>query len=198
MDRFEKIVEIAVPVEIVFRVLSDYEDYPRWMHNITAVRRIESNRTEWRGVAPHDGHTELHWTTEITVFEPDRRIVWHTIEGDISTDCEVVLQETKRATTLVRMVRGFEIKEEDTRNANRASLIEYQQLRFEEDLARLKQLAESVHQQQHRKVADAARAANAEDARQTDTSGTLSEAEKVLRRGVDRLLDEPPSREWRK
>lgn len=199
MDRFEKIVEVAAPVENVFRALSDYESYPNWMHNIAAVRRTEGSLTEWRGGAPPgDDKPELCWTAETTIFEPDRRIMWQAIKGDVATDCEIVLQETKDGTTLVRMVRGFEVKGEAPPDASHTSIIEYQRLRLEEDLARLKRLVESSHSQPQTDAINRARAASVPEPERQETNSPPSEAEKILKRGVDRLLDEPPSKEWRK
>lgn len=199
MDRFEKTIEVAAPVENVFRVLSDYESYPRWMHNIVSVRQLRDNKTEWRGVAPPgDDTVELGWIAETVTLEPDRRIMWQATEGDVTTDCEVVIQETKEGRTIVRMVRGFEIKGDNQADGNKHSMIEYQRLRLEEDLSRLKQMVESFYQTSSTKTDIHDHAASFEDIEHQQVVLRPNETEKILKRGVDRLLDDPPSKEWRK
>lgn len=101
----EKHVEIEAPVERVFDLFSDFESFPRWMKNIKEVRYTGRRFTRWTALAPLG--TEVEWEAETTLFEPDRRIAWRSVRGDVDTEGEVLFEETRRGTTLMRVVLGY-------------------------------------------------------------------------------------------
>jgi uncharacterized membrane protein len=106
MQRVERFVEIDAPVELVFDRFSDFESFPRWMRNIREVRRTGRRMTHWvRETAVSDVYAE--WDAELTVFEPDHRIVWRSVRGDIRADGEAVISETAEGTTLLHVVVGY-------------------------------------------------------------------------------------------
>jgi uncharacterized protein YndB with AHSA1/START domain len=106
MQRTEKTIEISAPVERVFDLFSDFESFPRWMSHIREVRYTGRRYTRWTADAPLGSSVE--WEAETTHFEPDRRIAWRSVRGDVDTEGEVVFQETSRGTTLVRVVLGYD------------------------------------------------------------------------------------------
>lgn len=105
MHIIEKRIEIRAPVERVFDLFSDFESFPRWMKNIKEVRYTGRRYTKWAAEAPLG--TEVEWEAETTVFEPDHRIAWRSVRGDVDTEGEVVFEETRRGTTLMRVVLGY-------------------------------------------------------------------------------------------
>jgi uncharacterized protein YndB with AHSA1/START domain len=106
MQRTEKIIEIDAPVERVFDLFSDFESFPRWMRNIKEVRYTGRRYTRWTADAPLGSSVE--WEAETTRFEPDRRIAWRTVRGDVDTSGEVIFEETGRGTTRLRVVLGYD------------------------------------------------------------------------------------------
>ena len=106
MQRTEKIIEIDAPVERVFDLFSDFESFPRWMRNIKEVRYTGRRYTRWTADAPLG--TSVEWEAETTHFEPDHRIAWRTVRGDVDTDGEVIFEETGRGTTRLRVVLGYD------------------------------------------------------------------------------------------
>jgi uncharacterized protein YndB with AHSA1/START domain len=107
MQRTEKLIEIDAPVERVFDLFSDFENFPRWMNNIKDVHYTGRRFTRWTARAPFG--TSVEWEAETTVFEPDHRIAWRTVRGDVNTDGEVIFETTKRGTTLLRVMLGYEV-----------------------------------------------------------------------------------------
>ncbi|HEX8493022.1 MAG TPA: SRPBCC family protein [Pyrinomonadaceae bacterium] len=105
MHIVEKRMEIRAPVERVFDLFSDFESFPRWMKNIKEVRYTGRRYTRWAAEAPLG--TEVEWEAETTHFEPDHRIAWRSVRGDVDTEGEVVFEETRRGTTLMRVVLGY-------------------------------------------------------------------------------------------
>jgi uncharacterized protein YndB with AHSA1/START domain len=105
MQRTEKVIEINAPVERVFDLFSDFESFPRWMSHIKDVRYTGRRYTRWTAEAPLG--TSVEWEAETTHFEPDRRIAWRSVRGDVETEGEVVFQETEHATTLLRVMLAY-------------------------------------------------------------------------------------------
>ncbi len=107
MQRVEGFVEIDAPVELVFDRFSDFEDFPRWMRNICEVRRTGRTTAHWVSeTAMPDVFAE--WDAVVTHYEPDRRIAWRSVRGDIHADGEAVFTSTREGTTIVRVVLGFD------------------------------------------------------------------------------------------
>ncbi|MGB7923196.1 MAG: SRPBCC family protein [Pyrinomonadaceae bacterium] len=106
MQRTEKTIEIDAPVERVFDLFSDFESFPRWMRNIKEVRYTGRRYTRWTADAPLGSSVE--WEAETTHFEPDHRIAWRTVRGDVDTSGEVIFEETRRGTTRMRVVLGYD------------------------------------------------------------------------------------------
>lgn len=105
MQRFERLIEVDAPVERVFDLFGDFEGFPRWMRRVREVRRTGPHHTHW---VCETALGDVEWEAETTHFEPDRRIVWRSVRGDVDADGEAVFSETPAGTTLVRMVVGYD------------------------------------------------------------------------------------------
>ena len=105
MHRVERMIEIEAPLERVFDLFSDFESFPRWMRHVRAARRTGRRYTRWRADTPFG--MDVEWETETTVFEPDHRIAWRSVRGDVDTDGEVVFTEIDPRTTRLRLVLGY-------------------------------------------------------------------------------------------
>jgi uncharacterized protein YndB with AHSA1/START domain len=103
----EKRIEIDAPVARVFDLFSDFESFPRWMKNIREVRYTGRRFTRWAAEAPFG--TEVEWEAETTHFEPERRIAWRSVRGDVDTEGEVIFEESGRGSTLMRVVLGYHL-----------------------------------------------------------------------------------------
>ena len=141
MERVERFVEIDAPVEVVFDRLSDFESFPRWMRNIREVRRVGRRVTRWVSeTAVPEMYAE--WEAELTVYEPDHRLVWRSVRGDIHADGEAVISETPEGTALLHVVLGFGTPLGRS-GAQAARFFGVQPGRqLEEDLERFRRLAE--------------------------------------------------------
>jgi uncharacterized membrane protein len=101
----ERFIEIDAPVEHVFDLFSNFENFPRWMRNIKDVHYSGRHFTRWTAAAPFG--TTVEWEAETIVFQPDRKISWHSVRGDIDTEGEVIFEETRRGTTRLHVVLGY-------------------------------------------------------------------------------------------
>jgi uncharacterized protein YndB with AHSA1/START domain len=106
MQYTEKFIEIDAPVERVFDLFSNFENFPRWMRNIKDVHYSGRHFTRWTASAPLG--SEVEWEAETVIFEPDHKIAWRSVRGDVDTEGEVIFEETARGTTRMRVVLGYD------------------------------------------------------------------------------------------
>ena len=105
MQRIEKDVEIAAPIERVFYLFSDFENFPRWMRHIRDVHYSGRRYTRWTADAPLGMSVE--WEAETVAFDPPHLIAWRSVRGDVDTEGEVTFRETRRGTTLVNVILEY-------------------------------------------------------------------------------------------
>lgn len=105
MERTEKSIEINAQVDVVFSLYSDFENFPQWMRHIKEVRHTGENYTRWTADAPLG--TSVEWESEMTAFEPNRRIAWRTVRGDVEMEGEVTFAETGRGTTMMHVALAY-------------------------------------------------------------------------------------------
>lgn len=147
MRRVERFVEIDAGLERVFELFSDFESFPRWMRGVREVRRTGRRTTHWVGRTAVRG-LDAEWDAEVTHFEPDRRIVWRSVRGDLRTDGEAVFAETREGATLLRLVLGYATPAGRS-GADAARFFGRNPARqLEEDLYNFKRLAEREHSRQ--------------------------------------------------
>jgi len=140
MRRVERFVEVEALVERVFEAFSDFELMPRWMSEIAEVRRTGRRGAWW--VARTGGGRPLEWETELTVFQPDHRLAWRSVGGDVETDGEAIFEETRRQTTIVRVVLGYAPPRANSRNSDALLFGRQFDHLLEDDLLRFKRLIE--------------------------------------------------------
>ena len=105
MERTEKTIEVNAPVGVVFGLYSDFEKFPEWMKSIKEVRRSGERMTRWTAEAPL---MDVEWEAETTACEPDRRLAWRTVRGDVQMEGEVTFEETERGTTRMHFTLNYE------------------------------------------------------------------------------------------
>jgi uncharacterized membrane protein len=75
----QKTIHVAAPIERVFEFWTDYQNFPRFMHNVRDVRRIADNRSHWVVAGP--AGVPVQWTAEVTRVVPGELIEWRSIRG---------------------------------------------------------------------------------------------------------------------
>ena len=83
MPEAEHSITVARPIEEVFAFLADAENDPRWRTAVLDIARVEGEGVGARyrqGVKGPMGR-RITADYEITVFEPDRRLEFQTVEG---------------------------------------------------------------------------------------------------------------------
>jgi uncharacterized membrane protein len=85
----QKTIHVAAPVENVFAFWTDYQNFPRFMHNVRDVRQIAENRSHWVVAGP--AGVPVQWTAEVTRVIPGELIEWRSIsDSDVRHEGRVV------------------------------------------------------------------------------------------------------------
>ena len=78
MSMVVKSIEVDVPVSVAFEEWTRFEDLPRFMHGVVAVRQIDDRHLTWRAQV---FGVERVWELEITEILPQRAIAWSSCAG---------------------------------------------------------------------------------------------------------------------
>jgi len=76
----QKTVHFDAPLDRVFAVWADFENFPSFMAHVRRVRRLEDGRQgeRWRWTVDGLAGTTVDFDAVITRFEPERLIMWRT------------------------------------------------------------------------------------------------------------------------
>jgi uncharacterized membrane protein len=88
MTAVRESIEVDVPVTTAYNQWTQFEEFPRFMEGVEAVRQLDDRRLHW--VAAHGGNRH-EWDAEIVDQTPDTRIAWRDVtgktnEGEVSFD----------------------------------------------------------------------------------------------------------------
>jgi uncharacterized membrane protein len=84
----EKTLTIGAPVEVVWGLWSNFENFPRFMAHLREVRKIDEGHSRWVAVGP--GGVSVEWDAIVTDWVPKQFIGWTSIEGsEVATTGQV-------------------------------------------------------------------------------------------------------------
>ena len=138
MPKIEDSIEVRVPVEQVYNQWTQFEEFPRFMDGIQSVQQLDDTHVRW--VAEVSGQRR-QWTTEITEQQPDTRIAWKTIEGEVKNDGVVTFEQLGDDQTRVNV--QMVVEGESTAENVAGDLLGVVKGQVHGDLERFKQLIES-------------------------------------------------------
>jgi uncharacterized membrane protein len=75
----QKAINVAAPIDKVWALWSNYENFPRFMAHLHEVRRTGEQRSHWIAVGP--GGSSVEWDAVTTAWVPNERIAWKSVEG---------------------------------------------------------------------------------------------------------------------
>jgi uncharacterized membrane protein len=77
--QIQKAIAIAAPVHQVFRVWSDYSNFPHFMSHVLAVEDLGNGRSHWTVEGP--AGVRFEWDAVVTDLVPDRVLAWRSEPG---------------------------------------------------------------------------------------------------------------------
>jgi uncharacterized membrane protein len=138
MPKIEDSIDVRVPLQQAYNQWTQFEEFPEFMEGIQSVQQLDDTHVQW--VAEVRGESR-QWTTEITEQQPDERIAWKTIEGEVKNDGIVTFEQVSDGLTRVNVQMDVE---GDSPAENVASdLLGVVKGQVRGDLERFKQLIES-------------------------------------------------------
>ncbi len=81
MARYDKSIEVDVPVRTAYNQWTQFEEFPRFMDGVEEVTQLDDTRLHW--VANISGQRK-EWHAKITEQIPDQRIAWRSEEGEMN------------------------------------------------------------------------------------------------------------------
>ncbi|MCZ7573899.1 MAG: SRPBCC family protein [Ardenticatenaceae bacterium] len=73
-------INVNAPVETVFDFWSNFENFPRFMSNVRAVRDLGEGRSHW--VVDGPAGQPVEWDAVITKWVPNQALAWKTVPGE--------------------------------------------------------------------------------------------------------------------
>ena len=81
METIERSIDLNVPVQSAYQQWTRFEDFPRFMEGVEAVRRLDAKRLHWVATI---GGTRKEWDAQITEDVPNERIAWRSEAGEFT------------------------------------------------------------------------------------------------------------------
>ena len=138
MPTIEDTIEVQVPVQQAYNQWTQFEDFPKFMEGIESVQQLDETHVRW--VAEIRGESR-EWTTEITEQEPDKKVAWKTIEGEVKNDGVVTFEQIAGGQTRVNV--QMDVEGESAAENVAGDLLGVVKNQVRGDLERFKQLIES-------------------------------------------------------
>jgi len=104
VSTIEQSVDVEVPVRTAYNQWTQFEDFPRFMEGIEAVKQVTDTKLHW--VAKIAG-ARREWDAQITEQTPDQRIAWKATSG-AQNDGVVTFHRIDDGRTRVMLQLDFE------------------------------------------------------------------------------------------
>jgi uncharacterized membrane protein len=146
--RIEKDITVNAPVDKVYSIWTDFENFPSFMNHVESVTQTGDKTYRWRAQM---GPITKEWDAEVQGLSPNKSVTWRSVSGADNAGA-VTMSERGNITELHVVIEydpsWFEaLGDAVTRTTSRS---------VEEDLERFKRLAEGTDPDKADKSADAA------------------------------------------
>ena len=78
MSSIEETIEVDVPVNVAYNQWTQFEEFPRFMDGVEAVRQLDDTHLRWTAEI---AGVQREWDAEITEQRPDERVAWRATTG---------------------------------------------------------------------------------------------------------------------
>lgn len=140
MIRIVQSVAIDAPVQAVYRQLTRFESYPRFLDEVKQVHQIDDTHLHWH---THAGNLDMEWHAEIVQQLPDRLIAWRTTGEDPHYEGQIELEPDGSGGT--RLALTLECEPRQQVLAQHGDAQEAVAQRVARDLAGFKVFMEQAH-----------------------------------------------------
>jgi len=138
MPKIEDSIDVEVPVRKAYNQWTQFEEFPKFMEGVQSVQQLDDTHVRW--VAEIRGESR-EWTTEIVEQQPDEKVEWKTIDGEVKNDGVVTFQQVGDGQTRVNV--AMDVAGESTAENVAGDLLGIVKSQVRGDLERFKQLVET-------------------------------------------------------
>jgi uncharacterized membrane protein len=138
MTKIQDSIEVHVPVRQAYNQWTQFEEFPKFMEGIQSVQQLDDTHVQW--VAEIRGKSR-QWTTEITEQQPDKKVAWKTIDGEVKNDGAVSFEPIAGGQTRVNV--EMDVEGDSSAENVAGDLLGVVQRQVHGDLERFKQLIEN-------------------------------------------------------
>jgi uncharacterized membrane protein len=137
MPKVQDSIEVQVPVQQAYNQWTQFEEFPKFMDGIQSVQQLDETHVQW---VAEIGGASRQWTTEVTEQQPDEKIAWKTIDGEVKNDGVVTFEQVGPNQTRVNV--EMDVEGESTMENVAGNLLGVVKDQVHGDLERFKQLIE--------------------------------------------------------
>jgi uncharacterized membrane protein len=137
MPKIQDSIEVQVPVQQAYNQWTQFEEFPKFMDGIRSVQQLDETHVQW---VAEIGGASRQWTTEVTEQQPDEKIAWKTIDGEVKNDGVVTFEQVGPNQTRVNV--EMDVEGESTMQNVAGDLLGVVKDQVHGDLERFKQLIE--------------------------------------------------------
>lgn len=134
-EQITRSIIVGAPVQEVFNLWENFENFPYFMQNIKSVRKTGFNTSHWVMQGPLG--KDIEWNAETTLNEPPTRIGWNSINGDLKTSGQVTFTDLNNGQTQITVMLKY-IPPAGLAGDAVAKLFGNPEKKLEEDLANFK------------------------------------------------------------
>lgn len=138
MPKIQDSIDVQVPVRQAYNQWTQFEEFPKFMEGVQSVRQLEDTHVQW--VAEIRGASR-EWTTEIVEQQPDEKVEWKTIDGEVKNDGVVTFEQVADGQTRINV--EMDVAGESTAENVAGDLLGVVKKQVRGDLERFKQLVEA-------------------------------------------------------
>jgi uncharacterized membrane protein len=138
MPKIQDSIEVQAHVRQAYNQWTQFEEFPKFMEGIQSVQQLDETHVQW--VAEIRGKSR-QWTTEITEQQPDKKVAWKTIDGEVKNDGAVTFEPIAGGQTRVNV--QMDVEGQSTAENVAGDLLGVVKRQVRGDLERFKQLIEN-------------------------------------------------------
>jgi uncharacterized protein (TIGR02271 family) len=140
METIERSIDLNVPVHTAYQQWTRFEEFPRFMEGVEAVRRLDAKRLHWVATV---GGTRKEWDAQITEDVPNERMAWRSEAGECTAG---VVTFQPLAANRTRMTVRFEYEPQGVKETL-GDWLGVVSRRVENDLERFKSFVEARYRE---------------------------------------------------
>lgn len=146
-NQVTKSIIVNGEVDQLYETWADFSNLPRFMEHVTAVTPAGEDTNHWVMEGPLK--KKLEWTTKTTRMDPEKRIAWKTIEGDMKTSGQVTFTELPKGQVEVTVVSHI-VPPDNLLDKAALALFEDDEKQLEKDLRSFKAMVENRPDRENR------------------------------------------------